>query len=288
MGKTGRNDPCPCGSGKKHKKCCLEKDITPLSAETNSLPGTLPEGETSSVIQKLLQFSSTDEFAMDGEIGFRLFWGGRLADKSDEEICRIQELREQFEINFNTWFLFDMDVDDELAHLKNAMKTHFRLYEVLQVNIDQGFLLKDLWTGELYRVREKSGTHYFVQWDLMATRLINIHNDIWELQGTGFNFPARAKTFLLKELKSEHKRFQRAFPGKDDTAFFKRIGMMFNHWWIDWVVFPPLPQIVTHEGDNILLTKAVFEARAVHNGKPPYDFGWLWRELGLEHVDFQS
>jgi len=24
--KVGRNDPCPCGSGKKYKKCCLEKD----------------------------------------------------------------------------------------------------------------------------------------------------------------------------------------------------------------------------------------------------------------------
>ena len=23
--KTGRNDPCPCGSGKKYKKCCLIK-----------------------------------------------------------------------------------------------------------------------------------------------------------------------------------------------------------------------------------------------------------------------
>ena len=23
--KVGRNDPCPCGSGKKHKKCCLQK-----------------------------------------------------------------------------------------------------------------------------------------------------------------------------------------------------------------------------------------------------------------------
>ena len=23
--KCGRNDPCPCGSGKKHKKCCLRK-----------------------------------------------------------------------------------------------------------------------------------------------------------------------------------------------------------------------------------------------------------------------
>lgn len=26
MEKTGRNDPCPCGSGKKYKKCCLSKD----------------------------------------------------------------------------------------------------------------------------------------------------------------------------------------------------------------------------------------------------------------------
>lgn len=23
--KTGRNDPCPCGSGKKYKKCCIDK-----------------------------------------------------------------------------------------------------------------------------------------------------------------------------------------------------------------------------------------------------------------------
>jgi hypothetical protein len=23
--KVGRNDPCPCGSGKKYKKCCLSK-----------------------------------------------------------------------------------------------------------------------------------------------------------------------------------------------------------------------------------------------------------------------
>jgi hypothetical protein len=23
--KVGRNDPCPCGSGKKFKKCCYEK-----------------------------------------------------------------------------------------------------------------------------------------------------------------------------------------------------------------------------------------------------------------------
>jgi TolA-binding protein len=26
MAKPGRNDPCPCGSGKKYKKCCLPKE----------------------------------------------------------------------------------------------------------------------------------------------------------------------------------------------------------------------------------------------------------------------
>ena len=26
MAKTGRNDPCPCGSGQKYKRCCLPRD----------------------------------------------------------------------------------------------------------------------------------------------------------------------------------------------------------------------------------------------------------------------
>ena len=26
MAKIGRNDPCPCGSGQKYKRCCLPRD----------------------------------------------------------------------------------------------------------------------------------------------------------------------------------------------------------------------------------------------------------------------
>jgi hypothetical protein len=33
----GRNDPCPCGSGKKYKKCCLNKDReNPMSFQPGS------------------------------------------------------------------------------------------------------------------------------------------------------------------------------------------------------------------------------------------------------------
>lgn len=30
--KIGRNDPCPCGSGLKHKKCCLKKEKSPTES----------------------------------------------------------------------------------------------------------------------------------------------------------------------------------------------------------------------------------------------------------------
>ena len=36
--KAGRNDPCPCGSGKKYKKCCLAKDQEASSRRTAVIP----------------------------------------------------------------------------------------------------------------------------------------------------------------------------------------------------------------------------------------------------------
>jgi methionyl aminopeptidase len=33
--KIGRNDPCPCGSGKKFKKCCMDKDMDDLESIRN-------------------------------------------------------------------------------------------------------------------------------------------------------------------------------------------------------------------------------------------------------------
>jgi len=36
--KIGRNDPCPCGSGKKYKQCCLNSDSTVPSSEIADTP----------------------------------------------------------------------------------------------------------------------------------------------------------------------------------------------------------------------------------------------------------
>jgi len=36
MAKPGRNDPCPCGSGNKYKKCCLAKDEAASKSQLGS------------------------------------------------------------------------------------------------------------------------------------------------------------------------------------------------------------------------------------------------------------
>ena len=40
--KAGRNDPCPCGSGKKFKKCCLTKSESAVSVALGNHPGDAP------------------------------------------------------------------------------------------------------------------------------------------------------------------------------------------------------------------------------------------------------
>lgn len=50
MGKVGRNNPCPCGSGKKYKKCCY------LSQQTPFINGIPPE-----IIQKFQEIQISED-----------------------------------------------------------------------------------------------------------------------------------------------------------------------------------------------------------------------------------
>jgi hypothetical protein len=52
MSTVGRNDPCPCGSGKKYKKCCLAKEkevaakAAAMPAPKSADPAAPPAAET--------------------------------------------------------------------------------------------------------------------------------------------------------------------------------------------------------------------------------------------------
>ncbi|WP_010632161.1 SEC-C metal-binding domain-containing protein [Sporolactobacillus vineae] len=63
MPKIGRNDLCPCGSGKKYKKCCMEKDKQLMAKQIVRNPlhrfltyEEVNERSTDEIIQKLREF----------------------------------------------------------------------------------------------------------------------------------------------------------------------------------------------------------------------------------------
>jgi hypothetical protein len=57
MAKVGRNDPCPCGSGKKFKKCCLGKETgAPVDAGVEVLDSPAPVEEPLDVAEDDVDF----------------------------------------------------------------------------------------------------------------------------------------------------------------------------------------------------------------------------------------
>jgi tetratricopeptide (TPR) repeat protein len=58
MTKTGRNDPCPCGSGKKYKQCCLKKDE---AAEHEALAATAAAKPPRPIAPKILVYPDFDD-----------------------------------------------------------------------------------------------------------------------------------------------------------------------------------------------------------------------------------
>src|SRR5260370_27759918 len=90
MAKVGRNDPCPCGSGKKYKRCCLEKDETAERkfAATASVPqrqiGTVAAEIAERLAAGAYEIDETeDELATASNVAVDLVHAGRL-DKTGE------------------------------------------------------------------------------------------------------------------------------------------------------------------------------------------------------------
>ncbi|MFA9557092.1 YecA family protein [Evansella sp. AB-rgal1] len=53
MSKLGRNEPCPCGSGQKYKKCCIKKQVQPATLDSSA------QQQLQQFLPKLLDFSKT-------------------------------------------------------------------------------------------------------------------------------------------------------------------------------------------------------------------------------------
>src|SRR5258708_19711611 len=63
MAKVGRNDPCPCGSGKKYKRCCLEKDET--AERTFAATASVPQRQIGTVAAEIAERLAAGAYEID-------------------------------------------------------------------------------------------------------------------------------------------------------------------------------------------------------------------------------
>lgn len=271
MTAVGRNDPCPCGSGLKFKKCCLNNAA--IAATSYST------GERHSALAKLMRFSARAEFKRNHESAFKIFWGDWLLDDPDKELKQVMDL-EQVEIAYNSWFAFDFDLGNgrrpvdffldregeqlnpgERNYLDGMRDSHLRLYEILAVKADQGFDLRDLWDDERVRVAERLATRHVVTWDMIAARVGRGEGGETVLETIPHIYPATAKDDLLKDLRKAHRVFTRRFPKKSIADFFKSMAPFFHQSWLERVALRPFPKVRTAEGDPFIFAKVIFEVK---------------------------
>ena len=268
MIRVGRNDTCPCGSGLKFKKCCLNA--------TRTVKSYLP-GERDRALAKLVRFSERHEFKEAHKLALQLFWGDWLSQLPDEELERVMD-SEPANIAYHSWFAYDWDLDEgrtlfdmflerevrdlstgERNFLDGMRGSHLRLYEILAVKPDQGFELRDLWDDRRLYVQERSATRQLVTWDVIVGRIGPSGDGEIVFETLPYVFPAAVKDDLLKGLRKAHRVFTEEFGDGNIAAFFKRMAPVFHNLWLEHVALPPRPKLITGDGEPFVFAKVVFD-----------------------------
>ena len=311
---TGRNDPCPCGSGRKYKKCCLGRD-----AETASLaqaPWT--DDDRDRALEQLDRFLDRDDQQDLREGGSVVFWGPLLEGLEEDHVRELLG-NPTSQLACAYWTMFDFLPDDEQRFVERLL-THFpqrlgagerrwleamrdssvRLWELRDVEPGEGFSALDVWEGKrLVKVREHSASEDLVRWDLMVARLLEVSPGVHEIEGPCLVLPATDKRPLLKSLRQQRRRLAKEDRDVSDSAsFFEIVYPLIHDHWVQTVADVPPPQLLTAEGDAMLFARVVFHvvdadalagALAGHaalesddgnQGSPVEGWGWDWLEPG--------
>ncbi|MFH2219153.1 MAG: SEC-C metal-binding domain-containing protein [Pseudomonadota bacterium] len=203
--KIGRNAPCPCGSGKKHKKCCMGKHAVPSQALYYR---RLSEAHDR-LVDRLLPYATRTfgEEAVHVAMHEFLLWPDPEDDIDEDTLDRAGPL-------FWPWFLFNWEYDSfdaglelpgpegrtvaelyaeergnrldplERRLIETVNRQPYSFYEALRVDRGKGMRLQDVLEGTRIEVQERSGSEYVQPGDLLYGRAVFV-DGVGMLMGLG-------------------------------------------------------------------------------------------------------
>jgi hypothetical protein len=168
--RAGRNDPCPCGSGRKYKKCHLAADE---AARASSADRAAAHDLDNRLTEALVQFAVR-----------------RFGEEMDAVTRDFEDMAAASQLSLH-WSLFHFRVrgktvaewyreehgarirEPERAWLDAQQASWLSVWEVEAVEPGVSLSLRDLLTGETRRVREVKGSHAAALLDTMLARVVD-------------------------------------------------------------------------------------------------------------------
>jgi tetratricopeptide (TPR) repeat protein len=269
--KVGRNAPCPCGSGRKYKKCCLPKESPVPSAGQVSGPDVR-------LRERLVDYVTRSLPQADVDRALQEFFEGRF-DLPDR---RLQMVETEAEADFGAfleWLIHDFRLStgqtpiagflaerghslpaEERAILEEWQDAVVGLHEVIDLEPGKSLTLRDVFTGETFQVREVRGSLSAARWDLLSNRVIRVQGER-QLSGTvtAFNAPDREK--LVQHVSERYDAYRRQRPDASWRDYFRAEPLIFRRYAERMVRDYRPPALHTEEGHPVILGRLRYEIR---------------------------
>ena len=276
MSKIGRNDTCPCGSGKKYKKCCL------ASANASDFQFRWFRQVHAELVPKLIEFASDElktplieaawmEFDGEGTLGpydpassmnvlflpwFLFNWTIELKPTKSHDLS---------DVTIAEMFMMTNEVNaGEEALLQGAIRCPYTLCEVIEVQPGSGFVLFDLLRRIQYGVVERAASQTLKRGEIIycATSEIrglrsNVGTGPYALRPTAKANVLELRNWILAETGVDK------LTHEDLLDFESEIrGLYLDH--VRAMLTPP--RLANSDGDPLVPQKVYFDIDSANDG----------------------
>jgi hypothetical protein len=181
MPNIGRNDPCPCGSGKKYKQC-----HGPIDAERAAVQRKLKQAPDT-LWPKLMD--ALDQFGTAVPATLNLFWNGAYTARDIQELDQHEDRGSE---RFLTWFAFDstdeegktpvqrLIADPSSLELTDAERkvlaewgdVRLQPYEIVEIHKGKGLQVRPLFGETLLEVEDHAAAKRLQVGEVLITHLV--------------------------------------------------------------------------------------------------------------------
>jgi len=273
--KPGRNDPCPCGSGKKYKQCCLQQQslVQPeeylwrrMRRAIEDLPADLLNFAATRYGRDALH-EAWDEFTSWQDVAF------------DPQSPHIPV--------FMPWFYFDWLPDSEhtrvppsaldgltlgaaylerkgkqldplrARYIEQCCASPFSFYDLVSVRPGEGFVMRDIFLGEEIDVTERTASRTAAAGDILFAKVVRF-DDLAMIEACApVAFPPVEKAALL-DLRKAMRGGRRKLTVRDLREWDAELLELYYDI-AERLLHPGLPELKNTDGEPLLFHRLVFD-----------------------------